>query len=260
MSKATFDNEFSRGRCPQRFYQLGEECVFFPNDGKSHAWKRANKICADRIGGILNDASAGNSEQPNMQPTNGARQLVLNTPEKTEILRALFRDYQEQNFAIRLPSDYQTLVRCNDGQDDKWPQFCSNAPQNSSCFEAIFNGPNDICLREVDCNSRYLRLACEFTLPGLSTNRNDQMRSFLLLGSPELIGSTFRNCPPVRGRARRLPKWAWIAIILGSTLLLVLIIGVILALICKKKREPVHKKRAFPEPRQQPEKRKIHSK
>ena len=167
MSKATFEGEFSRGRCPHRFYQLGNECIYFANDGKSHAWRRVNNICANRIGTILQDPAAGNSDQPNMQPTNGVRQLVLNTPEKTEILRALFRDYQEQNFAIRLPSDYQTLTRCYDGQDDKWPQFCSSAPQNSSCFETISSGPSDICLREVDCNSRYLRLACEFTLPGL---------------------------------------------------------------------------------------------
>lgn len=167
MSKATFESEFSRGRCPHRFYQLGNECIYFANDGKSHAWRRVNNICANRIGTILQDPIASNSDQPNMQPTNGVRQLVLNTPEKTEILRALFRDYQEQNFAIRLPSDYQTLTRCYDGQDDKWPQFCSSAPQNSSCFETISSGPTDICLREVDCSSRSLRLACEFTLPGL---------------------------------------------------------------------------------------------
>lgn len=167
MSKTTFENEFSRGRCPHRFYQLGNECIYFANDGKTHAWRRANELCSNRIGSILNDPAAGNSEQPNMQPTNGVRQLTLNTPEKTEILRALFRDYQEQNFAVRLPSDYQTLARCYDGQDDKWPQFCSNSPQNSSCFETFSSETNDICLRTVDCNSRYLRLTCEFTLPGL---------------------------------------------------------------------------------------------
>lgn len=102
-----------------------------------------------------------------MQPTNGVRQLVLNTPEKTEILRALFRDYQEQNFAVRLPFDYNTLQRCQDGQDDKWPYPCSNSPVNSTCFETTAHGQADICVREVDCDKKYLRLACEFTLPGL---------------------------------------------------------------------------------------------
>jgi len=103
-----------------------------------------------------------------MQPTKGVRQLVLNTPEKTEILRAFSGVYQEQNFAIRLPSDYNTLQRCRDGQDDKWPYFCPNSQYaNSTCFQTISAGSNDICIQEVDCNARNLRLACEFTLPGL---------------------------------------------------------------------------------------------
>ena len=99
---------------------------------------------------------------------NGVRQFTLNTPEKTEILRALFREYNEQNFAVHLPADYNTLERCHDGQDDKWPHYCSGVPStNSTCFETIEHGQNDICLRQVECRARYLRLACEFTLPGL---------------------------------------------------------------------------------------------
>lgn len=103
-----------------------------------------------------------------MQPVRGARQVVLNTPEKTAIFRALFQEYNEQNYAVRLPHDYRTLTRCNDGQDDKWPTFCMNPVySNATCFETVSPSPNDICLREVDCSQRYLRLACEFTLPGL---------------------------------------------------------------------------------------------
>ncbi len=167
IASGVFETQFSRGRCPRNFYQLGDECVFFANDGKSYASRRVDNVCTRRIAGLLNEPSSSNPDQPNMQPTKGVRPLVLNTPGKTEILRAFYRDYQEQNFAIYLPSDYNTLQRCRDGQDDKWPEFCPNTQRNSTCFETISNGPNDICIREVDCNARSLRLACEFTLPGL---------------------------------------------------------------------------------------------
>ncbi len=167
-SKASFDTEFPQGRCPRRFYQLGNECVYFGIDGKSYGWKQADRICSKRIAGLLDEPSSVNNEQPNMKPTLGLRQLVLNTPEKTDILRALYRDYYEQNFAVRLPSDYDTLQRCTDGKDDKWPQYCPN-PQfpNSTCFETVSNGANDICLNQIECNKRNFRLSCEFTLPGL---------------------------------------------------------------------------------------------
>ena len=164
----SFESQFTQGRCPRRFYQLGDECVYFANDGKAYSWKQAERLCSKRIARILDDASAGNTDQPNMQPTRGVRQFVLNTPEKTGILRAFARDYSEQNFAVRLPLDYNTLQRCQDGKDDQWPQFCSEKEAaNATCVETTTNQLNEICLRQVECQSRYLRLACEFTLPGL---------------------------------------------------------------------------------------------
>lgn len=103
-----------------------------------------------------------------MTPVKGVRQVILNTPAKTELFRAIFREYNEQNFAVQLPHDYNTLLRCLDGKDDKWPQFCTNSPySNSSCFETTQYGEGDICLRDVECSRQYLRAACEFTLPGL---------------------------------------------------------------------------------------------
>ncbi|CAF1026662.1 unnamed protein product [Rotaria sordida] len=234
-SKTIFDTQFSRGRCPERFYQLGEECLYFSIDGKIYSWQNADRVCARRIGGILQQQSASNPDQPNMQPTRGVRQLTLNTPEKTEILRAFYQQYNEQNFAIRLPYDYNILQRCNDGQDDKWPTYCTNIPySNATCFEAISNNANDTCLREVDCNQRYLRLACEFTLPG----------------SPELTDSRFRHCTKIHGRQRRrLPMWAWIAIAISSAILLLIILGGIIAFISKSKnKDSTRKKKFLPEP------------
>jgi hypothetical protein len=167
-SKVLFDTQFQRGRCPHRFYQLGDECVYLATDGKIYSWKQAERACSRRIARMLNDQSWSTSDQPNMQPTKGVRQLVLNTPNKTELFRVLYREYEEQNFAVRLPLDYNTLQRCRDGKDDKWPYYCTDSQStNSTCFETTASGQNDICLREVECTARYLRLACEFTLPGL---------------------------------------------------------------------------------------------
>ena len=109
------------------------------------------------------------SGQPNQQPTKGVRQLVLNTPEKTDFLRAMNNEYNEQNYAVRLPSDYDTLTRCRDGNDDRWPDYCANTPRtNQTCFETFSPSGKDLCLRQVECDREYLRLACEFTLPGTS--------------------------------------------------------------------------------------------
>ncbi|CAF1154038.1 unnamed protein product [Rotaria sp. Silwood1] len=233
-SKSAFDAQFPRGRCPERFYQLRDECLYFSIDGKIYSWQNADSICSRRIGSILQQQSASNPEQPNMQPTLGVRQLVLNTPEKTEILRAFYQEYSEQNFAVRLPYDYHTLQRCNDGQDDKWPLYCTNTQYpNSTCLETISNGSNDICLREVDCNRRYLRLACEFTLPG----------------SAELTSSQFRHCTKIRGRRRLLPIWVWIAIAIGGTLLLLIILGAIISLMSKSKKRSSKSKITLPEQR-----------
>lgn len=237
-SNEIFENQFNRGRCPARFYQVGDECIYFANDGKAHPWKRTENLCSRRIARLLDEPSAGNSEQPNMKPSRGVRQFVLNTPAKTEILRAFLRDYQEQNFAVRLLSDYNTLQRCQDGMDDKWPQFCSGyQPTNSTCLETSTDERNEICLREVDCNAKNLRLACEFTLPG----------------SNELTESQFRNCPTVQRRRGLLPKWAWIAIIVGSVLLALIIFGIIFAFVRKSKTKPVTKKKTLPVPPSQPE-------
>jgi hypothetical protein len=208
---------------------------------------------------MLKDRSVSTSDQPNMQPTKGVRQLILNTPEKTELLRAMSQEYDEQNFAVRLPFDYNILQRCHDGKDDKWPHYCTN-PQNvnATCFETITHGTgtNDICLREVGCQARYLRLACEFTLPGLFRKERiiKDKNSYIFLGSEELINSKFRNCPKVHGHHhRRLPIWAWIAIILAIAVLLLIISIVIFGLI-RKKNAAGSQKKPLPEPRHTDEK------
>ena len=106
--------------------------------------------------------------QNRTKPIANVRQLILNAPEKTKILQALFRDYDELHYAVQLPSDYNTLQRCKDGKEDYWPQYCvnQNNTSNSTCFEANDSGGNHICIRQIDCYERNFRLACEFTLPG----------------------------------------------------------------------------------------------
>ncbi|CAF2235851.1 unnamed protein product [Rotaria magnacalcarata] len=233
-TKAVFDSQFSRGRCPERFYEIGDECLYFSIDGKIFQWQQAQHICERRVGPILEQPS-NNPSQPNMKPTRGIRQLVLNTPEKTEILRAFFREYDEQNWAVRLPFDYNTLQRCQDGKDDKWPQFCENRPpSNSSCFETITTGQDDICLQEVICNKRYLRLACEFTLPG----------------SAEITNSKFRHCSKTGDRSRRrLPVWLWIVIGVSSGLILLLIVLAVALRIMKSRKKPGKPQKTLPVPR-----------
>jgi hypothetical protein len=167
-SKSSFDAQFYRGRCPDRFYQIGDECLYFGTDGKRYSWHQAQRVCARRIARSL--------ERQNMKPTKGVRQLILNRPEKTKILEALYREYEELNIVVRLPSDFNTLHRCHDEKEDNWPQYCINPESlNATCFETSELGSNNICLRQIDCNKRNSRLACEFTLPGLSFKRNDRL-------------------------------------------------------------------------------------
>jgi hypothetical protein len=170
--KPSFHTQFPHGRCPDEFYQLGDECLYFPNDGKIYSWRQTERVCIKRIARMLSQLPPSNNAQPNLNPTKGVRQVVLNTPQKTELFRALFKELNEQNFAVRLPSDYNTLQRCHDGKDDKWPHFCTNSQySNSTCFETTYHTANDICLRGVECHQQYLRAACEFTLPGLTIKK-----------------------------------------------------------------------------------------
>lgn len=174
-SKSSFDAQFQRGRCPDRFYQLGDECLYFATDGKRYSWHQAQRVCAQRIADSLErQTTSFVIGQPSVKPTKGGvRQIILNTPEKTKILEALFREYDELNFLVRLPSDYNTLHRCRDGKQDYWPKYCGNLDaSNATCFETSELGANNICLRQIDCNKYYSRLACEFTLSGLLFERN----------------------------------------------------------------------------------------
>jgi len=224
VSKTSFDTQFTTGRCPQRFFQVGDECLFFATDGKSYSWTDAERLCRGRIGRMVDQwaESSATANQPNIKPTLGVRQLVLNTPEKTDILRALYQIYGEENFAIRLPNDYNILRRCSDGQDDRWPHYCNSIVGfNQTCFETKADSQTSICLRDVTCGNRYLRLACEFTLPG----------------SEEITTSRFRNCPKSARRRFRLPIWAWVLIAVGSALVLLIILTTILTTVCKSKKK-----------------------
>lgn len=56
------------------------------------------------------------------------------------------------------------------------------------------------------------------------------------VGSPELTASKFRQCPKSRGLGQHLSVWAWILVIVGAMLLLLLILGGVLAFIRNSKR------------------------
>ena len=167
-SKSSFDAQFYRGQCPDRFYQLGNECVYFGTDGKRYSWQEVQHVCVERVARFLERRATFISGEIPIKPTKVLRQLILNTPQKTKILEALYQHFNELNFAVRIPSDYNTLHRCHDDKEDYWPQYCINPKfSNATCFETNQLGSNNICLSEIDCNKPTLRFACEFTLPGL---------------------------------------------------------------------------------------------
>ncbi|CAF1031984.1 unnamed protein product [Adineta ricciae] len=224
-SKSSFDAHFQRGQCPYRSYQINNECVYFSTEGPIYAWHQAQRLCARQIRRLLEQHTFSVINQNRTKPIANVRQLILNTPEKTKILQALFRDYDELHYAVQLPSDYNTLQRCKDGKEDYWPQYCvnQNNTSNSTCFEANDSGGNHICIRQIDCYERNFRLACEFTLPG----------------NPQLTSSTFRHCPKARGFRHRLTVWAWLLVAVGGMLLLLLILGGILAFIRNSKKGSV---------------------
>ncbi|CAF5212724.1 unnamed protein product, partial [Rotaria magnacalcarata] len=156
--------QFPRGRCPEGFYQSGDECLYFAVDGNCFSWQQAHCICSQRVDRLLKRVSE--SGQTIIKPAKGARQLVLNTPDKMKILRAFLQKYKQANYGVNVLYDFNTLSRCYDGIDEDWPEYCEdNSYSNSTCFETASNGKNNICLREIPCDDTYLRVACEFTLP-----------------------------------------------------------------------------------------------
>lgn len=163
----SIEDEFPSGLCPEGFHQLGDECLYFLIEGNCFSWKNSYCVCSQRIERVLKHLSL-DPDQTVVQPAKGGRPLTLNTPEKTKLLRAMVRDYDRSNYAVQLPHDYDKLERCNDGTDDFWPEYCDEGPHSeSACFETAPKGENNICLQEVPCNETFLRVACEFTLPGL---------------------------------------------------------------------------------------------
>lgn len=175
-SKSSFDAQFRRGRCPDRFYQVGDECLYFATDGEKYSWHQVQRVCARGIARRLQKQTPFAVDQSKSKPTGGVRQLILNTPEKHKILEALYREYDELHVAVRLPADFNTLERCDDGKEDDWPQYCTSPDgSNATCFDTSEVGSNHICLRQIQCSKRRSRLACEFTLPGLSFKRNPEI-------------------------------------------------------------------------------------
>lgn len=232
-SKSSFDAQFRRGRCPDQFYQLGDECVYFATDGRRYSWRQAQRVCARRVARSVQRQTSFVG-QPIVKPTNGVRQLMLNTPEKKKILEALYREYEEVNVAVRLPSDFRTLHRCNDGKDDHWPSFCTTQNNsNATCFETSELGSNNICLRQIDCVQRLSRLACEFTLPG----------------STALTGSQFRHCPKSRSLSQRVPVWTWLLVAFGAMLLLLLLLGGVLKFMYGSKSGTAEIRKSVPDTR-----------
>jgi hypothetical protein len=128
----SLNTESESGHYPDRFYQSSDECLYFSTDGKIYSWREAERGCSQDITRLLEDCL-------DLQPVENGRQLVLNS-EKAEIFRSLYRKYHEENLVVHLPSDYNSLARCNDRIDDKWSRYCtSTLNTNSICFETISN-------------------------------------------------------------------------------------------------------------------------
>ncbi|CAF2235870.1 unnamed protein product [Rotaria magnacalcarata] len=225
--------QFHRGRCPEGFYQSGDECLYFAVDGNCFSWQQAHSICARRVKRLFQNLSE--SDPTNVKPAKGGRQLVLNTPHKMKILRAFLQKYKEANYSVNVLYDFNTLSRCYDGIDEDWPEYCEdNSYSNSTCFQTALNDKNNICLREIPCDDTYLRVACEFTLPG----------------SSELTSSKFHHCikPKVADPSTTsIPWWIWLLLVIGGILLLLfaIITIVLLILLLKSKKnstDPVVKK------------------
>ncbi|CAF3210107.1 unnamed protein product [Rotaria socialis] len=231
ISKSAFDAQFYRGQCPDRFYQIGNECLYFGTDGRKYSSHQIESVCAIQIARLVKRQTTFVVGQVNIKPKKGVRQLVLNTPEKWKILEVLYREYDELNFAVRLPADYDKLSRCHDDKDDNWPQYCiSLHSPNATCFETNVAGSNDVCLGRINCDTRHSRLACEFTIPG----------------SAELTASTFRHCPTDEPLHHSLSVWAWLLVVVGGLLLLLLILGGVLTLIRSSKKVPTQARKSVP--------------
>ncbi|CAF1545867.1 unnamed protein product [Rotaria magnacalcarata] len=231
ISKSAFNAQFYRGQCPDRFYQIGNECLYFGTDGRKYSPHQIEYVCATQIARLVERQTTFVIGQVNIKPKKGVRQLVLNTPEKGKLLEALYREYDELNFAVRLPSDYDKLNRCHDDKDDNWPQYCINLySPNATCFETNGQGSIDVCLGRINCALRHSRLACEFTIPG----------------SAELTASSFRHCPIDETLHRSLSVWAWLLVLVGGLLLLLLILGGVLTLIRSSKKASTQTRKSVP--------------
>jgi len=65
-----------------------------------------------------------------------------------------------------------------------------------------------------------------------------------------LNASKFRHCPKPRGFRHRLSIWAWLLVVVGAMLLLLLILGAVLAFRRNSKRGSSEIRKSVPESRQ----------
>ncbi|CAF1219888.1 unnamed protein product [Didymodactylos carnosus] len=150
-----FDNQWRQGDCPVRWLQLGNECLYFNTYGKQFSWNDVEQTCTKRISRYL-------AEDQVKLTRSTVRPILLNTPEKRTLLQALADSYGEDGYAIQLPRDY------DNGCKDAIPAYC-DVPDKlpiEKCVETNAKDTN-FCVKQTDCNKKYARLACEFTLPGL---------------------------------------------------------------------------------------------
>jgi hypothetical protein len=159
-SSSLFDAQFHRGQCPTYFYQLANECLHFSNAPPIYSWQQAEKWCMKQVMPLAGQSSSQ------------IRPLILNTPDKTRILEAFYRNFDELHYLVRLPPDFHALQRCRDGMDDYLPLHCGSFDlANGSCFSSGEFGSERICLQQIDCQNSSFRLACEFTIEGQCMTR-----------------------------------------------------------------------------------------
>ncbi|CAF0885087.1 unnamed protein product, partial [Didymodactylos carnosus] len=190
-----FDTNWQRGDCSDRWLQVGTECLYFPtSNGKEFSWNDIKQICTTHIAKSLRGTGVQMTKK-------GVRPVILNSPAKSRLLQELIDTYKEDGYAIQLSKDY------NDKCGESKPNYCTKPDiiNNEECFSTNGN-EKTMCIDQVPCNNKFVRLACEYTLPG-----NDEIQK-----------SQFKKCS--RKRRTSLSWYYIVSICFGIIFSLILIL------------------------------------
>ncbi|CAF0948640.1 unnamed protein product [Didymodactylos carnosus] len=225
-----FDTNWQRGDCSDRWLQVGTECLYFPtSNGKEFSWNDIKQICTMHIAKSLRGTGVQMTKK-------GVRPVILNSPAKSRLLQELIDTYKEDGYAIQLSKDY------NDKCGESKPNYCTKPDiiNNEECFSTNGN-EKTMCIDQVPCNNKFVRLACEYTLPGKYSHTEHITRSIsfvhddeintqsifidLFVGNDEIQKSQFKKCS--RKRRTSLSWYYIVSICFGIIFSLILIVSAV---------------------------------